>query len=267
MESINTQLYKLYEPVWNNLTEHCSKLEIENYELSLAHPLFIRVDDKYEKAKFKVMIVGQETDGWIDDFSSIKTRKSLDFILNDYYSYLYNTVDKMCKEFYVDYTPSQRLKKKGQRPFWNQANFKFFQNEINEGLKKDFGDDCISFIWNNVSKLGKTSRGKATKDLENIEDKILKGLHKKELEILKPDVIIFTSGSSRDYLISKRFGGDFSRPTIFTEKEIAKITFSSPYSNILALRTFHPNARAHVKTRKSRNIAIVKEVVTYLKQL
>ena len=267
MESINTQLYKLYEPVWKSLTEHCTKLAIEKCELAVAHPLFIRIDDEYENAKFRVMIVGQETDGWIGDFSSDKNRKSLDFILNDYYSYLYNDEDKMCKEHYEDYTPSQRLKKKGQRPFWNQANFKFFQNGIQEGLKNDFGGDSVSFIWNNVSKLGKVSRGKATKDLENIEDTILKGLHKKELEILKPDVIIFTSGSSRDYLISERFGGDYSRPTIFTEKEIAKITFSPPYSNILALRTFHPNARSHVKTRKNRNKAIVEEVVSYLKKL
>ncbi len=260
MSTINNQLYQLYKSKWTELTECCSQLNPTNKKQSAAHPLFIKVGDEYEAAKYKVMIVGQETDGWIGNFSSNKERKCLDFILNDYYSYLYGNKELMCKEHYKKYSPSARLKKKNQRPFWNKANFKYFQDELKEKL----GGSDISFIWNNVSKLGKTSRGKATDNLEEIEDSILKGLHKDEIAILKPDIIIFTSGSNRDHLIKKRFGGSFSAPTLFSQKEIAKITFDEPHSNTLAFRTFHPNARSHIKTRKSRNKAIVDEIVQYI---
>lgn len=108
MSTINNQLYQLYKSKWTELTECCSQLNPTNKKQSAAHPLFIKVGDEYEIAKYKVMIVGQETDGWIGDFSSNEKRKTLDFILNDYCSYLYG---------HKEYLSSARLKKKNQRPF------------------------------------------------------------------------------------------------------------------------------------------------------
>jgi len=65
---MNKALEQLYRGKWNNLIENSK-------ELRTAYPLLIKVNEDYVNADIRVMIVGQETDGWIGELQ--KCEKSI----------------------------------------------------------------------------------------------------------------------------------------------------------------------------------------------
>ena len=54
---MNEKLKKLYESKWSKLIKSAKGS-------NAAYPLLIKVDDNYQKADVRVMVVGQETAGW-----------------------------------------------------------------------------------------------------------------------------------------------------------------------------------------------------------
>lgn len=260
MNNMNQKLNSLYESRWQALTESSGK--------KMAHPLLIRISDEYEKSPCKIMVVGQETDGWIGNFSNQQERKECDFIQQDYFDYLYNRVADMAfnSNHGKNYTSEKRLAKKRRRPFWNRSNFKFFQ----EKLKSKLGKENVSFIWNNLSKLGKAgggkkSRGKVPKAIENIENDVLKNMHILELDILQPDAIIFNTGYVRDKVLMQRYSCSVEPIEGFDYKHLAKVRFGNQHHHIISLRTCHPNARGeYMSGRKERNNAIACEIISNL---
>ena len=52
-----------------------------------------------------------------------------------------------------------------------------------------------------------------------------------------------------------------------TKKEVAKVGFSGKHEKIISFRTFHPNARAYVKTRRARNTYIIEQVIESIKMI
>ncbi len=200
---MNQKLKKLYETHWNDLIE-CSE------GTDAAYPLLIKVNDEYQKAKIKVMIVGQETDGWCGKLEEGK--KDTESVLNTYFNYFYKSKDK------------------NRRPFWNRKNFKYFQ----EQLTKKLSTNTISFIWNNVSKIGKVTKGKPTKKIDELEKESF-NIFEEELKILKPDIIIFTIGRRKIPIQHQE-----NKP--LEDKYIFEINFIN-YPEIIAFSTYHPNAR------------------------
>ncbi|MDQ7074956.1 MAG: hypothetical protein Q9O24_07335 [Gammaproteobacteria bacterium] len=241
---MNKKLAKLYEDKWPDLKVEASKI----VGVTPAHPLLIKVRGDYEKADVKVMIVGQETDGWNGDFDS-SSSKSVDFLMDDYFAYFYD-------DFKYPYHYVGRMKKKYRRPFWNKSNFNFFSSE----LKSHFGGKGkkVSCIWNNVSKIGQIHRGRHTDEIEAMEESYF-DVFRKEVEILRPNIIIFSSGPTRDRLIKERMGGcDFSKiHSGYTKRQLTKIIFND-FPDICGFRTYHPNYRAG---RKARNKALLGSII------
>ena len=225
--SINLKLTALYSEYWDELigeAEHVS---------NITHPLLIEVDEtKFSDAHYKVMIFGQETDGWHGEFPKKENQLSIEKLMSCYKKY-----------FYSNRCP--------RRPFWNSANFKHFETTLTKYFQ-DKGKKT-GFIWNNLSKIGKVSSGKAGKGIRSLELKYLDVI-KREVEILKPDIIIFTTGHSRDHYINRAFGNDrveFIYPSIkfdtigksFQDKNnIAKLRLLD-FPEITAIRVEHPNRR------------------------
>ena len=54
---MNQELKALYSHKWNNLIANSK-------DTDATYPLLIKVNEEYQNADIKVMIVGQETDGW-----------------------------------------------------------------------------------------------------------------------------------------------------------------------------------------------------------
>jgi len=220
---MNENLKELYENKWNDLLLNAK-------ETDATHPLLIKVDNRYENADIKVMIVGQETDGWCGSLEDKK--RDVQSVQNTYFNYLYKN------------------NKKYNRPFWNRNNFRYFKEEIT----KMFPEKEVAFIWNNISKIGKNSRGEPTKKIENLEKKYF-DVFEEELKILNPDIIIFRTGSRKIPIEHKRL-----KP--IKDKPVSEVELIN-YSNTIAVRTYHPNARVSEKKRFKKEML---ELINSLKE-
>lgn len=203
---MNDDLKKLYESKWNEL--------LNNATDDATHPLLIQINGEYENADIKVMIAGQETDGWGGN--------------------LKGTISDVCKlmDKYKEYLYSDGKKnKKNRRPFWNRKNFRYFQEKI----PKIYENKTVSFVWNNVSKIGKTTRGKSSKETQMLEKEYFTGVFEEELKILKPNIIIFRTGDRAIQVNHKEICS-------VREKPVEKIELTS-FPDIFAVRTYHPNAK------------------------
>jgi len=239
---MNDKLKELYESKWEGLLSEASKLKPE-----AANPLLIKVDPSYPKADIKVMVVGQETDGWYGKLNSAD--KTVDMLMNGYFEYFYQI--------------SKNGKNRGNRAFWNRKNFRYFECE----LSKYFKDKSISFVWNNISKIGNAgkNKGKAHGDIKALERSHFSVI-KSEFEILKPDIVIFTTGSSRDSYIKYHFGQDIDfEPKLSllngslsseTLNLIAEIKIPQ-FKNTCFIRIEHPNRRT---LNNSISLSIIKSV-------
>jgi len=221
---MNNKLKKLYNEKWENLILHSKGTKA-------AYPLLIKVSDDYKNADIRVMIVGQETDGWGGLLE--ENDKSITELQTAYFEYLYKN------------------KRKNRRPFWNRKNFKYYKEQI---IKK-FPNCKVSFIWSNVSKIGKTSRGEPTKKIASLESNFF-NVFEDELKILKPNIIIFSTGDRHIPLRHQTIKAVRNEP-------VSEVDLKS-YPDIYAVRTYHPNARIeggkkHLKEEVSR---LVFEAIT-----
>ena len=208
-------------------------LEASKLNCEAANPLLIKVDSEYINSDIKVMIIGQETDSWHGEINS--ANKTIDELMDDYFKYFYQN--------------PENGKDRGRRAFWNRKNFKYFEDELTDHFKSK--DKSISFIWNNISKIGNAGRGQPQEEIMLLERSYF-NIIKSEFEILKPDIVIFTTGSTRDSYIKYHFGTD----VVFKAKLsldnnvlkdhtlnlLAEVTLPG-FENISSIRIEHPNRR------------------------
>lgn len=224
--TINDELKDLYEKHWSKLIE-----EAQSREIKSSCPLLIKVDSEYENADIKIMIVGQETDGWFK-LGSEKT-KLFEVIRKRYYEYFYQPRDG--KGRFLNRKPYWN-----KRPFWNQKNFLFFETQLTKYFEGETKDRKVAFLWNNISKIGKVGRGKPGKEITKLERECFNVIAE-EFEILKPDVVIFTTGK-RDLHIKHHFGSKSEFIPIDTANLIAEVKLEE-FPEICAIRVPHPNRR------------------------
>ena len=212
---MNEQLKELYSSKWEKLSEmlHYFNFDEDNdpddKENMATHPLLIQTNDEYAKADLKVMFFGQETNEWNGVFEEYADLESVLAVYENFY----------LKKGYEQYG----------KPFWN-----FIRN-----LKSTQSTKKIGYIWNNVLKIGKSESGtpqqgliKYTIDYFNVIPQ--------EIEILKPNVLLFLSGHTYDDHIRKTIG-NFSIVPIegFSTNELCILKFDN-ISVDLAIRTYHP---------------------------
>jgi hypothetical protein len=105
-------------------------------------------------------------------------------------------------------------------------------------LESKFPGKMISYVWNNIIKMGKKSTAGCPPDyIYDIEQEHF-CVVKEELDILKPDVILFHTGPDYDARIENKLGELTFEPfPSYDERELAKIKL--PYTDF-AYRTYHP---------------------------
>ena len=209
---MNELLRNLYSSKWGKLSEMLQSFnddDPEDLENLATHPLLIKTDDEYANADLKVMFFGQETNDWNGVFEE---DTNVDDVVDVYENFY-------LKKGYEQYG----------KPFWN-----FIRN-----LKSTQSKRKIGYIWNNVLKIGKSESGtpqqgliKYTIDYFNVIPQ--------EIEILKPNVLLFLSGHTYDDHIRKTIG-NFSIVPIegFSTNELCILKFDN-ISVDLAIRTYHP---------------------------
>lgn len=250
-EKMQKELNKLYTDNWDILKNK------QNAFSGVCNPLLIKVPDDYVNADVRVIVYGQETAGWHGEL--FNDDHSMDFLLDDYEAFLtedkeyfYNQ-DFHTGDGHLAYCHSKfRLKRKNKRVFWNRSNFKFFKEELSKFSTSN--NQSVSILWNNLSKLGLKCAGKATDKIEKLENTCF-NIMKDELDILKPNIVIFTTGYKRDKLIENKLGAEIHKYPNYTKKQLAKVTFQD--KDILGIRTYHSK---YPKGRKPRNLEIVKYI-------
>lgn len=181
-EEINSKLEKLYSDYYKRLIER--KLE---YEGDPSCPLFLKAFPAYTAAKNKILIIGKETNSWV---GSMKDEHSLARILEEYdeFSLGHGYRGKSGKE------PKRTL----NSPFWN------FSRSIYTALNPDANRKDLGFLWSNVSRMDSgaeyrvmPSENRKKEDFQLLAD---------EIEILKPDTVIFLAGNDYNEEIEKHIG-------------------------------------------------------------
>lgn len=224
----NLLLKELYTEKWEALSEVLLSFNEEDPgddENKATHPMLLKVNEEYENADVKVMIFGQETNGWNDFFDEDSQIEPLLDLYQKFY------LDKE----YEDYG----------KAFWNYI--KNLKARISTNIPKEVG-----YVWNNVLKIGKCESGTPQNGLINYTLQHFNVIPQ-EIEILKPDVLLFFSGPNYDEHIRKMVGNYSTQPIEkFSPQEFCKLNFSNiPVK--LALRTYHPGA--HLKSEKRDDIS------------
>ena len=159
------------------------------------------------------MIVGQETNSWTGEIGE----KSIDQLMNKYEDFFGN---------------GKCFRYGGQ--YWNAV------KSYSEAFKSKYDKANVQLIWNNILKVGKNEgKGKPKKEIIKIQQEYFP-VFQKELEILKPDVLIFFTGPKYDkYLRSNWDDITFDQIDKYPIRELAKV--SSKYLPKNSFRTYHPS--------------------------
>lgn len=206
-----------------------------------AYPLLIKINEvNYGKADLKIMVFGQETNGWETKVSEIEIP------MNESINLVDKTVDTFMNTYYNFFNRTDL-----KSPFWNAfKNIRKLTREMN-----------CEIVWNNVYKIGNRGRNlnRPHEMIRQIENDYFDVIQE-EISILKPDVILFLTGPNYEARVNKKFGirGYHSISNHETNK-LARISISN---EILVYRTYHPNYLQLHKLLKE----YLKHIVTDIKK-
>jgi hypothetical protein len=205
----------MYSEKWEKFSDELRKiLDDDSREFKPTNPLLIYLDEeKYQSSDIKIMIFGQETNDWGDNFTGDPNDA-----LNTYNDFFNSNA---CYGY--------------AGHFWNGV------NRFLTLLSQRFPDKNIASVWNNVIKVGNSGRNKNNPPeyIYNIE-KTYFNVIENEIEILKPNIILFVSGPYYDTEIQNSLTDvSFSKlNNNFSDRAIAKLKYKN-LDNVY--RTYHPN--------------------------
>lgn len=137
----------------------------------VSSPLFLSVTEEYEQSKIKVLIVGQQTNGW---------------------DVLTNSTDEIL-ECYTDFQMGVNYR---NSPFWRAA------CQLNDEINP-VGPER-AFLWSNLVKVDQDGERPS-----NIVEELIgkSDLLQEEMRILQPQVVIFLTGPYYDERLEATFPG------------------------------------------------------------
>ena len=203
-------LYVSYLPELKKMYQDLdSKAENDNNINNYTSPFLLSCwEENYLASKYKLVIFGQETNGWRDDY--LYTDKDIEDTMNVYKNFelgsSYNSL------------------------FWRYA------HEINLKIN---GVDNLNFVWNNVNKFG-LSDGNGRPHPEVLRNEIEHfNVLSQEMKILNPDICIFLSGPNYDADLKNKLPDlKIERFGDYKTNEVARLISKSLPSK--SFRTYHP---------------------------
>jgi len=216
--STSAELKHLYQELKN--------IELpEDIQKSLSAPLLLSVGEQWKNSEKRILIVGQETQGWGNDeikfgsFQSFKNRENSIEELADAY-----------RHFCFGKNSSHN-----RSPFWSA--YRSIAKIGNSDLKPD-----TNILWTNLVRCDYDGKSILTTN-ENLQNNVgskFKGVLKREIEILQPTQIIFFTGPRYDRFLIDEFP-DIKMEKFnnkFNERTLSKFLISN---NIKSIRTYHPS--------------------------
>lgn len=258
---LTEQLEHLYASGWQEL---CSAFQIEDrnrqiaakpaypFLLSLAHWVGSQVDENwYADADLKVMVFGQETNSWVGDCDDFGTPPSPVFSPE----VPIGAIMGIYENFYATYYDSRGFSYNGTR----YGTFHYGFNRFVSLLNARYPDKHIAYLWNNIVKIGKAEgAGFCGEEIYGIQKRFFDVVGK-EVEILKPDLILFLTGSYDARICDCWNGAQFTAVSPFAVEDVAAVTL--PGVTVPAYRTNHPSARLPKEEKERRLEAIVNDFV------
>ena len=205
----NQRLLKLFESKWDVVRKVCNAIKDEELWMVLH---LACVPYNYNKMKYKILIVGQENDGWGFQNEAILS--------------MYDTLDFLDSKDYND-----------MRPFFSfPYNFCKSINNLEDikDSKKTY------FTWVNLREFSfneapKTSLGKEAQSIIDNEFNILE----EEIKIINPDIVLFLTGPNYDYYIKNQLKGvEFKTVENYGIRQFTRVEHEALPKN--SFRIYHP---------------------------
>lgn len=249
---LNEQLRRLYQGCWK---EFCK--EVGETSIGIGYPFLLSTcqwdkdaptEKWYADSDVKVMIFGQEPNKWhgIDDCDDFGSRaqfhagenpESVETVMSIYENF-YGT-------YYLPNGNSWYFEEKGRKNTFHAKGINNFMSQLDDVVDTFNANLRTVCIWNNISKLS-TIDGKPVDSRAHHVERQFLDVIAKEIEILRPDIILFLTGHYDAY-IKESLGlmdSDFTPCSEYLVHDVAKVSIPGVK---LAYRTCHPNAYPRAK--------------------
>jgi len=247
MTSLNQQLKTLYESKWDAFAK-----ALKDSGAKVAYP-FLLSTNKYENGKdtpsekwytdadIKVMVFGQEPNKWMADDESVKEG---DFTSKkQFYAGSQPESVECVMGIYENQYSIYNFDETGRILYFQKNNNTFPNlgcNNFTSQLYEKLSNKIIACIWNDISKLATTDGKPIKSDVHNIEKEHFNVIPL-EIELLKPDVIVFLTGCESNYIIEKYPNVIFE--PVCEEYRVEDVAKVCGIPNVkFAYRTWHPGA-------------------------
>ena len=199
-QTIKQSLLDLYKRYWDGYIENIRKTTFS------AWPFLIWPRQSYSTAPVRIMICGQETQGWGNELDTTDPGLVSPRRIADIYNGFVNNGGY-------------------NSPYWN----------FSKRVAKAFPD--ARFVHENIVKIGKRKGAGCDESIFRL------GLEhfpvvREEINILKPDLILFLTGKDYDERI-RAVLGYFTSERIDADRYIKRLTFADP-ALPPAIKTYHP---------------------------
>lgn len=205
----------------------------------LSAPMLVSIFEAYLKAPVRVMFVGKETNKWCGKLS--------DFFAND------NGIDRVLAR-YRDHLGRGR---------WKSP----FMQTLGRTAKELAGGEPEAILYTNLMKMDweKGGRGFARNSKKHSDtlSKFSRDLFRFEVDLLKPDVIIFASGAPYDSVIKNIFP---CQERSASERVEPKALWRFNVGSIVCYRARHPSAIPKKGSTFAKTSAYYKRIAASVKE-
>ena len=205
---INQKLLKLFESKWEAVNKVYDTLQ-EEEEWAVLH--LACIPPNYEKTKYKILIVGQENNGYGYETEPKKSMLfTLDFQSNRYYDNapFFSFPYSFCAS--INDCDNEKYSKKSYLAWVNLKEFSFETSS-----KKPLNEKAQSIIDNEFNIL------------------------EEEIKIINPDIVLFLTGPNYDYYIKNQLKGvEFKTVENYQIGQFARVEHKSLPKN--SFRIYHP---------------------------
>lgn len=213
--TMNVALEKLYQ-------EYIDEVYQMPWDKGISAPLLMNVPDEYCIMKRKVLFIGQETHSWMG--------KMADKHEVTYLQACYKGFDLGKKVIFgTKYYPRQL-----NSQFWNFIRNLFIN--VNSSSTDNVNKQTSGFLWTNISKFD--YNGSTPTKIQKEKNGSGFALLKKEIEIVKPDIIVFLIGRKYDLDLANQFA--FKIHESFSSDYLSILIEESVSKSPLIFKTMHP---------------------------
>jgi len=171
--------------------------------------LLLNPPEQYERQRTRLLVIGQQTNSWYNDW--VREKRGTE------------AIDKLM-EIYRDVF---RLGLIVGTTFWQAV----------RSLERRLGVEAGAILWSNLNKVDE-NRARPSKDIENRILQVFPVLEQ-EINLAKPDVVVFFTGPEYEQLLTSAFRGADRVGAGLDLKVLARVRHRSLPAK--TFRTYHPN--------------------------